>query len=83
MGHGNDMHSILVMSENNLKWGFVHAARLVPSVNPNETFGIGLNARQCDVDGNAKVASRGRTALGIPIRGCFQLPTPPSLRDEN
>ena len=73
MGHGNAINSILVMPEDNLKRELVDAARAVSSVDPNEPFRVGFNVRQRDVDGNAEVTRGGRTALGIPIRGCVQL----------
>ena len=68
MDYGNDINSILVMPEGNLKRELLHAARPAPSVDPNKPFGIGLNVRKRDVHGDAEVASGGGTAFCIPIR---------------
>ena len=72
MGHGNDMNSILVMPENNLKRELLHTARPVPSIDPNKPSGIGRNARKRDVYGNTEIASRCGTVLGVPIRRHLQ-----------
>ena len=73
MGHGNDMNSIGVMPENNLKRELLHAARPVPSIDPSKPFVIGRNVRKRDVYGNAETASGCGTAFRIPIRRCLQL----------
>jgi len=44
MRHGDDINSILVMSEDNLKRKFQHAAGAVTMVNADEPFWIGLDA---------------------------------------
>jgi hypothetical protein len=73
MGHGNDMNSIVVMPENNLKRELLHVARPVPRFDSNEPFGIGLNVRKRYIDGNAEFTSGSGTVLSIPISGCLQL----------
>ncbi len=72
MRDGNNVNSMLVMSEDNLKRELLYAARPVPNVDPCESFGIGLDARQRDVNSNAEVTSGRRTAFGIPIRRRLQ-----------
>lgn len=73
MGYGNDMNSIVVMAEDNLKWELLHAAGTMPIVDPNETFGVGLDVGKRNVDGNTEIARGSGTAFRVPIRRCFQL----------
>ena len=73
MSYGNDMNSLFVVPVNDLKRELLNAARPVPSVDSNEPFGIGLNVRNRDIDGNAEFTRRGGTELRVPIRGCLQL----------
>jgi hypothetical protein len=67
MRHGNDMYTIRFMSEDDLKREFMHAASAMPSVNANEPFGIGQNVRECNVNGNAKVARGHGAPLPVPV----------------
>jgi hypothetical protein len=73
MCHGNDVNSIVVMPEDDLKRELLYAAGAVSRIYPQKPFGIGLNVRERDVDGDAKVPSGDGIALGIPIRRCLKL----------
>ena len=72
VGDGDNMNAMVAVAEDNLKWELRDTTRTMPVVDPNESFGIGLNSRQRDVDGNAEVASGGGTALCVSIRRCLQ-----------
>ncbi len=73
MGYGNDMNSIVVMAEDDLKWELLHAAGTMPIVDPYETIGIGPDAGKRNVYGNAEIARRSGTAFRVPISRCFEL----------
>jgi hypothetical protein len=45
MSNGYNVNSILVVAKDNLKRRLAHAAGPVPSVDANEPFRVGLNAR--------------------------------------
>jgi len=72
MGDGNDVNSIPVMTEYNLERKILHVARMVPCVDSNEPFGIGLNVRDRNIYGNTEITSSVVTSLCVPIRGCLQ-----------
>jgi hypothetical protein len=60
------------MAVDNLKWEFPHTARAMPVIDLSETFGIGFDAGNRNLDGDAEIAGRSRTALRVPIGGCLQ-----------
>jgi len=72
MGDGNDVNSLLVMTKYNLERKLLHVARTVPRVDSNESFGIGLNVRDCDIYGNTKITSSVVTMLRVPTRRGLQ-----------
>ena len=54
MGYGNDIHSIFVMPENDLKRKLSHTAGAVASVDPDVPLGVGLDVRQGNVYADAE-----------------------------
>ena len=72
MRHGHDMDSILAVAVDNLKWELLHAARAMAVVDLSESFGIGVDFSQREIECDTEVTCNGEATLRVPICGCLQ-----------
>lgn len=71
--YGNDMDSILAVTEDKLKRELPHTARAMSVVDLNESFRIGFDVIERNVDCDTEIVRRSGTAFRIPVCRCFQL----------
>lgn len=71
--YGNDMDSILAVTEDKLKRELPHTACAMSVVDLNESFRIGFDVIERNVDCDTEIVRRSGTAFRIPVCRCFQL----------